>query len=183
MEWGTVLASAGVSAVVGAVVSLLAVSQVTVRQARAAEREDARRSIRELAETQVRLVMRYSFVEREGSRAMRDSDDGTSHLDDHTTVAAILIAARGLSKMRRRLVERRCRRIFGRYWVDLALYYPSASANGEESFLVWLTANTGIVPTKNDSWESLIHRAYSKPPGAPEQRELGHELRRLAASR
>lgn len=183
MQWSTLIASAGVSAVVGAVVSLFAVSQVAVRQARAIAREDARRSVRELADAQVRRAMRYAFAPRDGDRAIRAADDGLSHLDDHSVVAAILVAARGLSAPRRWLVRRRCRAIFGNYWTELALLYPAASANGEESFLLWLTANAGAVPIANDSCESLMHRAYSKPPGDSSQDQLRKQFARLSSCR
>lgn len=178
VDWSTVLASAGVSAVVGAVVSLLTVSQTTVRRARAERRETARLAVADTAAPLVRELTRYRF-QRENGKPRRDN--ANAHLDDLGKVMALRKAAANLSWWRRWLVDRRCRRVFGDYWADLARDYPSDRPAGESEFSTWLAASMSD-RHRGDPRESLIHRTYAAPPADPLAGKLARELRLLAAA-
>lgn len=174
------LASTGVSAVVGAVVSLLAVSQTTVRRARAERREAARLAVRERVAPLLAELARYEYLRPPEPRRSAER----SHMDDHAAVMSIRRAAADLPPWRRWLVDRRCRRVFGAYWTDLARDYPSAKSEGNESFSAWFAASVRDRREGDPSpLDGLMQRAYSESPGHPMLRELRRELRRLAAAR
>lgn len=175
MDWSTVIFGAGVSAIVSAVVSVVAVRSVTVRRARAERAEASRLAVKGIVEPLLNKLARYEFIDGKPNRTMDTSD-----LDDHATVVKIRAAAGGLPSWRRALVDRRCRRVFGRYWVDLADGFPSS-----DSLHSWFAAavkddqvKLGGLPT-----DGLMHRAYMEPAGGSLQRQLRRELRRLARSR
>lgn len=171
-------ASAGVSAVVGAVVSLLAVSQTTVRQRRAERREAARLNLRQTVGALLDELARYQY---QAGRPAPKRDDQHAHPEDHAAVVAIRAAAEDLPAWRRALIDRRSRRVFGAYWTDLARDYPSQLDGGSGSFTAQLAAH--FHGRGGDPLDSLIHRAYAHPPGHPTQTDLRRELRRLAAAR
>lgn len=184
MEWGTLLATAGVSAVVSALVSLWAVRMVTVRRAKAERADAARRAVRAEAEKLLRALARYRYTEGRPTPARGN----TAEADDHAAVVRIRNAATDLPAWRRWLVDRRCRRVFGDYWTDLAIDYPSDLESGAGTFIAHL--NERLRAKRADGRgnqstpaDSLIHRAYSELPGHPALDELRRELRHLAASR
>ncbi len=181
VDWLTLIASAGVSPVVGAVVSLVAVSQVTVRRARAERREAARLAVAAVVKPLQLELARYTYAA--GQRTSSKRDNEAAHMDDHRHVVAILGAAPDLPAWRRRLVDRRCRRVFGAYWCDLARDYPSAGETGGGSLTAWLASSMQDHHGAEDPRSSHLHRAYATPPGSPVQDELRRELRRLAAAR
>lgn len=89
----------------------------------------------------------------------------------------------GPARMASELVDRRCRRVFGAYWCDLARDYPSAVEKGGGSLTAWLASSMKDHHGAEDPRSSLLHRAYATRPGSPVQNELRRELRRLAAAR
>lgn len=183
MDWSTVLASAGVSAVVGAVASLLAVSQTTVRQQRAARRELARHILRQAVAPLLDELARYEYLRRDNAKARRSGE--AADMEDHARVVAIRAAATDLLGWRRALVDRRCGLVFGEYWTNLARDYPTKAAAGPGSLGAWFAAAVSDHDRKPGAGprDGLMHRAYSRPPGDPLQAELRRELRRLAAAR
>jgi hypothetical protein len=75
--------------------------------------------------------------------------------------------------------------VFGDYWTDLALDYPSSRTGGSESLTAWLASSlkdSDVKPGKGPL-DGLMQRAYSEPAGHPLQDKLRRELRRLQASR
>lgn len=177
MDWSTLFASAGVSAVVGAVVSLMAASQLTVRSARAERREAARLAVAAAVEPLRVALARYQYLSpREAKRTNEQS-----HLDDHAKAVRVLRAAGELPWWRRRLVERRCRMVFGDYWTNLALDFPSASE--DNSLGSWLAASVrdSIVKEGAGPLDGLLHRTYCQQADGPLGPVLRKQLRRLAA--
>ena len=100
-------------------------------------------------------------------------------MDDHAVVARLLRAAEPLTWWRRRLVARRCRRIFGSYWTDLAIDYPSNGAVDETgSVAAWFAAAMkGQEP--QGPLDALMHRAYCELPPHKLLDGLCRELRLL----
>lgn len=168
------------SAVVGAVVSLLVVSQTTVRRRRAERREAAREAVTAAVAPLLVELGRYRYQVRrpEPKRAGEQAD--LAHLEDHAQLVTIRTAAADLPGWRRWLVDRRCRRIFGNYWNDLARDYPTRT--DADTLTAWLAVsmNDGA---SGDPRQSLIHRTYAEPPGHALGAELARELRRLSAAR
>lgn len=93
---------AGVSAVVGAVVSLVAVSQVTVRRARAERREAARLAVAAAGKPLQLELARYTYAA--GQRTSSKRDNEAAHMDDHQHV---VVGVRVSCRSRRRSGTRR----------------------------------------------------------------------------
>ena len=74
VDWSTLIASAGVSAVVGAVVSLVAVSQVTVRRGRAERREAARLAVAAAVKPLQLELARYTYAAGQRTCLLYTSD-------------------------------------------------------------------------------------------------------------
>lgn len=183
VTWITVLVSAAISALTGTVVSLLAVSQVTVRQRRATQRAEARDELRSLVSPLLADLRKYqlnlkSSLEREAERAI---------LDDHRIVTEILAAAAPLSWWRRKLVRRRCNHIFGAYWTQLAedLPFNVGSDSLGAVFVPFLQAARLEADGKlsGSPVNSAIHKAYMENPGHARQERLARELRYLKEAR
>src|SRR5687768_8138741 len=151
MDWPTFVVSAGVSAVV----SWFTVRALTVRKARTELAEAARLSVKEVVQPLLSELGRYEYI-----RLPKAKRNGVlAALEDHTQVVQVRSAAEGLRWWRRALVKRRCRRVFGRYWVDLAEDFPT-----KDSTLSFLASalkddqvRDGETPT-----DGLIHHAYSQ---------------------
>ena len=182
MDVATLLASAGVSAVVGAVVSVLAVSQTTVRRAKAERADAARQAVQAVVAPMRDELARYEFRQR--PEPLRGP--GRSHMDDHAAVVQVLDAATGLPAWRRWLVARRCRRVFGAYWTDLAIEYPGDPTDAH-TFSAWLasslTRGRGSIPRGAGPLDGLLQRAYSELPGHSRLKDLRDELRSLSHCR
>lgn len=103
-------------------------------------------------------------------------------MDDHQHVVATLGAAADLPAWRRRLVDRRCRRVFGAYWCDLARDYPSAGETGGGSLTAWLASSMQDHHGAEDPRTSPTSRLCD-PARESVQNELRRELRHLAAAR
>lgn len=183
MDVPTILVSAGVSAVVGALVSLAAVSQVTIRRSRAERAEAARRAVRAMVGPLLLDVRRYRAEMSAGLQREQDTGQG----EDYVTVSRLLTVAADLSCWRRTLVLRRSRRIFGRAWTDLAELSPADPSSPGSLFAPILqaqyrAARLGAV-TESRPPPGLLHRAFCQPPNGALLPRLDRELRRLAASR
>lgn len=184
MDWSTVFLSAGVSALVGTLVSLSAVHQTTVRKARAERADAARLAVRDLVAPILGELRRYEYV----SPAEPARTPNRIHSEDHVRVSSILQTASNLPPWRRRLVERRCRRVFGEYWTDLAIEYPGGGANDANPMTAWIVRSAKdqdgfATTTERGPLKALMQRAYSERAGHPLLADLRRELRRLAACR
>lgn len=175
----TLIASAGVSAVVGAVVSLLAISTVTTRRDRAERREAARVEVRDCVAEVENQLARYLYTGGTAPRTM----DGPMLTEDLQHVIRIRRAAHELPNWRRAAIDFRLGRIFGRGWVLLARDYPSQYPDDGEAALT--TSMAGLFKGYNmpDPRHSMIHRIYATPVGGGDAKALRKELRRLARAR
>lgn len=178
INWPTLFASAGVSAVVGSVVSLIAVSSVTVRTERAKRREAARVALKQAVQPLLADLARYQFSDL---RTSAKREGNSLPLEDYETVVKIREAALGLSALRRSMVDHRCREIFGRSWVQLAEDYPAGASGGLGAYLASATNSRGNEP--HDGASSLFHRTYSKPPSQGGGKALRRQLRLLSKAR
>lgn len=156
-------------------VSLVAVRQVTVRRARAERAEAARVAVRAHVTAMIDDLARYRFQRR---RTAPDRKPDLGAIGDHASVVRIRAAAADLPAWRRRRVDNRCRRVFGRTWTDLAINFPTKSEGGESVGAWFALAAEHRGPEEADF--GLLHRAYSEMPGHPSQDQLASELRRLA---
>ncbi len=183
VDWVTVLVSGSTSAAVGVIVSLLAVPQTVVRQRRAERRDDARRLLEQAVDGLIVEHARYLYLRPPEPRRTNER----SHMDDHGHVVRIRRAAADLSPLRRYLIDRRCRRVFGDYWTELARDLPAADTADVISASVgaWFAAERRGAPPADGRGplDGLMQRAYSRPAGDPLVRKLGRELRRLRAAR
>lgn len=183
VQWETVLASAGVSAITGAVVSVLTISQITVRKARAERREASRLAVRAAVEPLLQELTRYIYAD---ARITPKRDTDQTHLEDFAHVLRVRAAARDLPAWRRALVDRRCRHIFGPYWVDLARDYPT-SADADPSsatFAARLGSSMSRASSEREApASSLFHRTYATPPSKRPGKRLTRELELLAKAR
>jgi len=182
MELQVILLSAGVSAVVGALVSLVAVAQVTVRQAKAQGGFEARQVVAKVVQPWISDVGMYRL--RRLASMQREPD--RAHADDHARVSDVLTAGANLPNWRLRLVRRRLNRLFGPFWLELASLRPADTSTTGSTFAVILQAelharDQGEDPRRRVS--GLYHRALSQEPGHPLQDRLLRELRRLGQCR
>lgn len=182
MDWVTLLASASISAVIGTFFSLLTVSRVTVQRARAERREAARMAV--AAEVKPLLIELARYEYQRGRDTTKREAEGPMYLEDHSAVVRIRAAASDLSWPRRQLVDHRCRRVFGDYWVNLARDYPTEPRSDGDTVTSFFAASLRKgEDLGGDPREAMMHRAYSRPPGDKAQRTLRRELRRLAGAR
>lgn len=175
MDIPTLLASAGISAIVGTIVSLLAVSQVTVGKMRAERAEESRRTIRAF----VRKLSRDVAAYQAGEAAHLQRDTSPAHLQDAEDAATILAAAQDLRLWPRIVLRLRTRRIFGRQLTALAERYPSAEERTFGAMLApmlrkQLQKTPGSKPVT--MLDGLIHRALSSAPNHWRVRQLRLEL-------
>jgi hypothetical protein len=180
MDWSTVIASAAVSAIVGALVSITAVSQTTVRQRRAERRDDALLTLKRVATTLRSDLRLYELGIRTGNKRTAER----SHIDDHRLATAVLDSTENMSRLRTSLVRRRCRRVFGGYWATLAEEMPYADDSLGSAVVPALLGAPRLQASgtlKSSPIDSLLHRAYMEDPGSREQAQLRRELRRLSA--
>ena len=113
-----------ISAALSVLVSLATASSLTVRQARTQRAENARLRLSEIADGMLRTLAQYRANTR--SSAQRDPDN--AHSEDKRVATAILDVASGLSRFRRWMVARLCRRILGRFWTDPARHFTGDQA-------------------------------------------------------
>ena len=179
MDWSTVLASAGVSTVVSAFVSLFFVRQTTVAQARA-ERAEASRLV--LAGV-VGKMMRDLAQDQGGMRQSLRREPGTAHMEDQNRAGEVLAAIDGLPGWRQQLVTRRVRKLFGAYWTEQAALFPRAddpSLGTSVAAHIVRSIKLERAGENPDTSGHLYHRAYCQEPGHPLLTRLGRQLSRLA---
>jgi len=187
VDWATIAISAGISAVISSslsvLVSLATTSSITVRQARAQRRENARLALAQVAE-ELRLALAQY---RANTRSSAQRDPKKAHSEDQRWATRILTAAADLGRIRRWLVKRRCRRIFGNFWTDMADIYPAnepaktlGDAVGAALVVQFQQAERG---EQADTTGHLLHSAYVADPGDRIQAKLDRELRLLRAAR
>ena len=182
MDVSTALATAGVSAVVSAVVSLAAVATVTVRQERAKKREAAREAVRSTVQPLQNALARYVFAT--GRDVPKRELGGAMALDDLADAMAVAAAAEPLPRWRRRLIDRRLGRIYGRAVVTLIRDYPTSKGTfADRAFTTWLSASLMALDMSDHPNQSLLHRTYSKPPTSGTGKALARELRLLREAR
>lgn len=179
VDWSTVALSTALSAVVGTLVSLAAVSQTTIRQRRAERRDEARQRLAATVAAMRANVRKYQAGRHRG---MKRDDPNTMHGDDYTLVSAVLHVAESLSPTRRYLVRRRCRRLFGAWLTETAEISPTESSS-PGAFLAPLFAAAfaeGEYADPEKRSTGTLHRALLTDPGSPELAQLERDLRRLA---
>lgn len=168
----TLLASAGISAVISAVVALLASSSTKVRQMRAERAELARLRVYEVTKRMRRELRLYSDGMSHSSA--REAKDGY-HAADHKVCSEILAAAEGLGVLRRLLVEWRCRRIFGHFTYELSQDAPYNGSSPGHVIAPILVRQFNA--TKDlDVTGYLLSRAYCTPPGHASQGRARRQL-------
>jgi hypothetical protein len=179
MDWSTVLVSTSLSAVVGALVSLLAVSQTTTRQRRAERRDDGRQRLKAVVAPRQVAVKKYqskllSSLKRE---------EQVIHGDDYSFASEVLAAAEELSSWRRWLVNRRARRVIGAFIVDTAAVSPGEGDSWGGVAVLLIRQYTSHDLSEPARRIGLYHHALMTDPGSTELKRLEKELRRLAAGR
>jgi hypothetical protein len=185
VDWSTIVVSAVISAALGVLVAFVTASLITVRQARARRREDARQELAQIAAEMRLTLSQYRALQ---DRA-RPHDDERARLPkqpntaDQLAAGRVLQAASGLGWFRRWLVKRRCRRIFGRFWTDRAELFLAADSEVSVGPAVFAGLNHHPFRSGNAAAavSQRLHRAYAAPPRDPLQAELDRELRRLGA--
>lgn len=180
MDWSTVVVSAAISAIVGALVSIAAVSQTTVRQRRAERRDEALLALKRVV-TPLRSDLRLCEL---GIRTGNKRTSERSHIDDHRLATDVLDSTEKTSRLRSSLVRRRCRRVFGEYWTTLAEEMPYADDSLGSAVVPALLGAPRLLENgtlRSSPVAGLLHRAYMEDPGSREQSQLHRELRRLSA--
>lgn len=182
MDASTALATAGISAIVSTFVSLAAVSSVTVRQERAKRRENAREAIRATVQPLQHALARYIFGTQR-DKAPRERG-GVMALDDLADAIRVTQAAEPLPRWRRRLVQRRLGRIYGKGVMTLVRDYPvTAGAAQDGALTMWLTAALLQIDLADHPNQSLLHLTYSDLPSTGTGKALTRELRLLREAR
>jgi hypothetical protein len=106
---------------------------------------------------------------------------------DQLAASEVLQGASGLGWLRRWLVRRRCRRIFGRFWTDRAELFPAAYSEESAGPAVFAGLGLNSHPFRSGNAAAAVsqrlHRAYAAQPGDPLQAELDRELKRLRQAR
>lgn len=182
MDWSTVILSTGVSAVVGSVVSLLAVSQTTIRQRRAERHDQARQDLRKLLAPLRTDLRKYQSRMNAG---LKREDLTTHHGDDYALASQVLVMAEQLSNGRRWLVRRRTRRLLGSFMFNVADIAPlkGDTLGALAPLLVAQYDPSKANVEEADDRFGELHRALMTNPGSPELAKLERELGRLAAGR
>ena len=172
----TILVSAAISAIVGALVSIFAVAQLTVRRVRAERAEQATLAIRELVrELQLALLQ---FGAEIATNLRRDS---SAHTQDAVLAGKILVAAEDLGSIRRISVSRRVRRLVGKAWFETAVI-SGGDANSvyEAATIAQVLAMKANPRTKRTHVDGLIQRALMGDAHTATFRRLQRDLKLLA---
>jgi len=176
VDWPTLLVSAGISAALSVVVSLLAVPHTVARTERAKRRDAAKVALREAVEPLQDHLSRYRFNPDAPSGRRVD----VLMPEDLGNVQRVLKIIGPLPWLRRLVIKRRMRRIWGRSLVQQAVEYPT-SPTEEGAFLSLLTAQVGgSIPIVDVRTGNLAHDYFSGRRDDDTGRQLARELRRLA---
>lgn len=160
VTWQSVLIPAAVSGIVSVLISILTISQVTVRSARAERREGARVSLARRAAA-MRLTLRQYRQNDHGGRRRPDAWVA----DDAVAAAGALAEAEDLSPIRRRLVHRRIRRVFGSEAFDVAELVDPARAS-DSAVVTSLVRQAARIEGKLPPGlaAGILHEAYAAEP-------------------
>lgn len=180
MDIATLLASAAISALVGTLVSLAAVSQTTVRRMRAEQAEEARRRIAGLLSELRRDVMLY----RMGSKHSMQREANTYHSSDFVLASDIDEVADPLPWWRRALIHRRLRIVVGKNFADLAQIHRIDAERSLGSMIGPLLFQQVNDPKHRAGsatlLDGLLHRALSPQAEPHLVKKLERQLRLLA---
>jgi hypothetical protein len=158
VDWLTVTISTALSAVVGTVVSLAAVAQTTTRQRRAERRDAARQQIKELVTRPLAQVTTYRAGLNKGIQK-GEEDHNRMRGDDYTLASRVLTLADELGPMRRWLVMRRCRRLFGPFIAETCLSISNTKRFAGEHPCSAHGGNSGRLQTWSDGPTVSIRNA------------------------
>jgi hypothetical protein len=181
MDSATLLASAGISATVSSAVSLLAVSSTTTRQRLAERRDEARQQLSEAVGPTFSEVVKYRSNMRAG---LRREDPTTMVGDDFLLASRIHQLIPRLAPVRRWLVKRRCRRIFGPFLTGLAEVSPASDDSLGGMLAPILVAGSGrseLGKMPASDRFGTLHHALCGPPDGKSVTRLVRDLRRLKA--
>lgn len=161
------------------IVSYVGVRYFTASRIAAERAVDAKRQLRETVGPWQASAQRY--VDSGRGRPAREI--GTAHAEDGSNAALVLRIAEALPAWRRTLVKRRCKRIFGSRWTNVAalelLERTADSPDAGMRITVRALFDQRDNPTDQDSYRAgLIHRVYSSST-AHEGPRLVRELRML----
>lgn len=153
------------------------------REARATRRVQARESIGAIGRSLRADLRTYRAGYAGGSRR----EAMITKMDDYVKASELLTLADDLGAIRRRLVTRRCRILYGKHWTSLAeISRADPSSLGSLVALpiaASVRATTGEGPSADDEGRGgLVHRAYSQPPGHALLDRLDRHLAMLGRS-
>lgn len=174
MDWPTILVSAAISALIGTFFSLLVVSRSTIIQMRAQSREEAGRQIIAFA----RSLQRTLRVHQDSGAEAGQHEGARVVLDDLTKAHRILEQADRLGWVRRRLVYRRAKSVFGSWTVERARLMRDDSP--DSAFASWVPTALKVLDTGGDQIEmGSWFVATASPSDSPDIEECLKELRKL----
>ncbi len=171
-------ASVIASALAAGAVAIGVAGRVAHHQARGGRTDAARQ---ELAAVVAPLRAELTSYRAGMSTGLRR--DNTSHGQDYVLASEVLAASHRLPYLRRRGVQRRCRRLVGPYWMSLAEVQPADTPNRTMGTLIAAEVNAaGTGLDKSQATAGLLHRALAASDDALLGR-LARLLDRLAAAR
>lgn len=174
MDWPTILLSASISAFISTFFSLLVVSRSTVIQMRAQAREESGRQIIELA----RSLQRILRVHQDSGAKAGHHEGKRVVLDDLTKAHRILEQADRLGWIRRWLVYRRAKFVFGSWTVERARLMRDDST--DSAFATWVPTALKVLDAGGDQIEmGSWFVATASPSDSPRIEECLKELRKL----
>jgi hypothetical protein len=173
----TVLASGGLSALV----AVITATRVASRTERGRHIYAARQELRAVVDDSYRLARQTELGHRKPTREPDRGVDG----GDYVLAGRVLAVAAQLPWWQRRLIHRRCRRLFGRGIADLAEVQPAdtSSFGGMVApLLTWQYRQSkgGKEPLKRSDVHGLMDALATDAP-ATQLRKLRRSLARLRA--
>lgn len=185
IEWGVVITSGVVSAVVGGGVSFVTARYVGEREEQGKSRAAARRAVSDAVTPALRKVQKYRF--RSLSSFGRDPDGQSMHMDDVHLCAEILSTSVDLGVIRRWLVRRRLKRLFGKGTLRACEVHGFEAANALSATAVALFGPFQAAKYPGEDLpqldRGLFDAALRKPPPDEKVKDLIQELEKLARCR
>ena len=182
VDWSAVLASGlvsvVVSALVGGLVSIATIHQLTVRRVRAERVEDARRELAQVAGDRRRKLGRYvSGIAPGGQR----EDVEKNQMDDASTCLELVGPAMGVGRWRSKANRRRLVALFGRETMKAVDVYRDVARDrpGDWTMLVWLQSAIEHRPQLDSGkWDA----AWCAEPGSWVGKRAVQRMKRLERS-
>jgi len=117
--------------------------------------------------------------------SLKRDDPTQMHGSDYQVAGHVLDAAAGLHPVRRWLVTRRARRLFGPFVVRVAEVSPMEgdSLGAVTPLLIAQLNPSKLQMAEKDMRLGLLHEALMGGPGSPALDKLERQLRRLSAGR